>query len=592
LSASAAGSTTAPRRAAPWSGTGLFLLAAATATLAIVSRGRWSDALIDSGREWIVPDALSRGALLYRDVVYWFGPFTPYLHAALFRVFGSGFGTLVAAGAVACAALVAALFFALRRVTGRREAALWCAFAIPSLLFMPNAGGALLGMGYRIWHAAFFVLLTVTLASGAPAREGMAVRPILAGVAAALAGLCRTEWGAAAAAAGLLAAFWRPRSVRRGLADAAALGAAFLVVFGGAVAAFVAAAGRAAVLDEGHLLFARLPAETRNFLVHFSGIRDWPRGLAELLYSLAMWTGAFFLVETLALGKDALRRRAPSLAGIVVVLAASALAGGAGESVLWSAAPAVSLIALGASLARGRGRGGRRAALAAFGFLGLVLCYRRVFHIGDSAYTGPPLLFAFACGAGLLRRRVERLAARPARERVRAAFAAVLVFATAAMFAGRLARFASWEASPIAGTHGFLTDRAEVAREIEGLAGSIRAGTPRGSGLVVFPEGELLNFLSGRPNPIRHMLYLPGYLTDDNEDEVLRELQAHPPGAVVIWRRPLSEYRRALFGYDFAKKIRAWIDRNYAISGYRAPGAPARTNPRFEWGPRRAEAAP
>ena len=80
---------------------GAALAAAATAALFVVSRGRWSDALIDSGREWIVPDALARGELLYRDVVYWFGPFTPYFQAAFLRAFGSGFTALVAAGAVA-----------------------------------------------------------------------------------------------------------------------------------------------------------------------------------------------------------------------------------------------------------------------------------------------------------------------------------------------------------------------------------------------------------------------------------------------------------------------------------------------------------
>ena len=562
------------------------LAAAATAALWAVSRGKWSDALIDSGREWIVPDALSRGELLYRDVVYWFGPWTPYFHAALFRLFGSGFGTLVAAGALASSACLAVLFFALRRVTGRREAMLWCALAIPSLLFMPNAGGALLGMGYRIWHAAFFALLTVTLATSPPGRAGFSARPLLAGAAAALAGLCRTEWGAAALGAGVIAAFWGPRRVSRGARDAAWLAATFLALFGGVVAAFVAAAGRKAVLVDGHLLFARLPAETRSFLVHFSGVRDWRRGLAELVYSLAIWGGAFFLAETLALGREALRRRAGALGGVLVILAAAALAGGAGSGVLWSAGPAVSAIGVAVGHARGRGR--RSAALAAFGALGLVLCYRRLFHIGDSAYTGPPLLFAFVSAAGLLRLRVARLRPREARERVRKAFAAMLVVATAAAFAGRLARFASWEADPIAGTRGFLTDRPEVAREIEGLARAIRTSTAPATGLVVFPEGELLNFLSGRPNRIRHKLYLPGYLTDDNEEEVLRELEANPPGAVVMWRRPLSEYDRALFGDDYGEKIRAWIDRNYALSGYRAPGAPERTNPRFVWGVRRA----
>src|SRR5690349_20924591 len=74
---------------------------AATILLFLVSRGKWSDAIVDSGREWIVPDALARGDVLYRDVVYWFGPFTPYAHAALFRIFGSSFQTLVLAGVVA-----------------------------------------------------------------------------------------------------------------------------------------------------------------------------------------------------------------------------------------------------------------------------------------------------------------------------------------------------------------------------------------------------------------------------------------------------------------------------------------------------------
>ena len=69
----------------------LVLLGGATAALFIVSRGKWSDPLIDSGREWIVPDALARGDLLYRDVVYWFGPFTPYFQAAFMRLFGSSY---------------------------------------------------------------------------------------------------------------------------------------------------------------------------------------------------------------------------------------------------------------------------------------------------------------------------------------------------------------------------------------------------------------------------------------------------------------------------------------------------------------------
>ncbi|HEY7574086.1 MAG TPA: hypothetical protein VIB08_02920, partial [Thermoanaerobaculia bacterium] len=153
-------------------------------------------------------------------------------------------------------------------------------------------------------------------------------------------------------------------------------------------------------------------------------------------------------------------------------------------------------------------------------------------------------------------------------------------------FAARLLQYRSIEASPVAGTSRMLAARPEAAREIEALALAIRRETPSGGGLVVFPEGELLNFLAGRGNPIRHKLYLPGYLTDGNETEILRELRQAPPAAIVLWRRPTSEYGRGLFGVDYGRKIRAWIDETYRVTPFRAPGAPARSNPAFLLGVR------
>ena len=553
-------------------------MAAATAALFVVSRGKWSDPLIDSGREWIVPDALARGELLYRDVVYWFGPFTPYFQAAFLRVFGSSFSALVVAGAVTAIAVLAVLYAVLRKVTGKSEAAQWAALAVPALVFMPNAGGVLLGMGYRIWHAAGFALAGVLL--GAGAGRSRARRALSAGVCAGLAGLCRTEWGLVAAAAAALACVVRPRRRRDGLVDAVLVVAAYAATFGAGLVYFLARAGTAAVVNDGHVLLTGLPAETRHFLVAFSGLPDWRNGIPELLYSAAMWTGLFLLASLLA--RPAGPDRPKLLRGLAVVfaiLAATAIAGGAGGAVLFSAAPLVCLAALAAGLRRRRGS--PAAALAACGFLGLALSYRRLFHIGDSAYVGPPLLFAFIGAAGLLhivaasRKRVDerlRLAAA-----LRWTLAALVVFA----FIGRTWQYASIESVAIAGTSGMLPASPETAHELEELGRAIRDGTGQGDGLVVFPEGELLNFLSGRPNPIRHKLYLPGYLTADNEAAVLDELARARPAAIVLWRRPVSEYDRGLFGEDYGRQIRKWIDRNYRLEPFRASGAPARSNPRF-----------
>lgn len=263
-----------------------FLVAATLATVAlwIVSRGKWGYAIIDSGREWIVPECLARGELLYRDIVYWFGPLTPYLHALLFRVFGSSFQTLVLAGVLASVAVLVALFVALRRVTGRMEAILGTVLAIPALIFMPGSGGAILGMGYRIWHAAAFTLLAVSIAVW-PFRW---TRAAGAGCLCALAFLCRTEWGLAAMGGVAVATAARDRFRLSFLRDVLVAGLTFLILGGGTLAVFMGLAGANAVLRDGHVLLTGLPPETRRFLLNISGFRDPLGGFLRLLFSAAV----------------------------------------------------------------------------------------------------------------------------------------------------------------------------------------------------------------------------------------------------------------------------------------------------------------
>lgn len=536
----------------------LVLFAAATAALWIVSRGKWSDAIIDTGTEWMYADALSRGKMLYRDVIYWFGPFTPYYQAAFLRVFGSSFGSLAAAGIVGSVAAVAALYLALSAVTWRREALLWTGLAVPVLVFMPNAGGSILGMGYRIWHPATFALLALALACRpAVSRKGLAAAGI--GCLCAFAALSRTEWGLMALAGVVTALSVSGRSGWR--RDALIAAAAAAALFLGVVGAFALAAGKEAVLTDGHLFLTGLSPQTRQFLVRFSGVLDWRRGLALMLYSTAMWSGAVLVIYRIALG----RRRRPGLgkafAVVVAVLAVSALCGGASGAVLFSAAPLVCLAAIPTGYLR-RGPP-HTAALCAAGVVGLLASHRRPFHIGDSAYVGPPLLFALVAAAGLLRLLVS-LARPPAmRRRLRTALTAGVAVLAAAAFAGRFAQYASDGRVPVPGTGGMLMANPRTAEEIVATAAAVRAATAQGEGLVVFPEGQVVNLLSERSNPLRQTLYIPGYLTDENEPALIEDLRRKRPRAIVLWPRFTSEYGPGLFGDDYGLAVLAWIRENY-----------------------------
>ena len=186
-----------------------------------------------------------------------------------------------------------------------------------------------------------------------------------------------------------------------------------------------------------------------------------------------------------------------------------------------------------------------------------------------------------ASAAGLLHLAAFRALDASDRRRMTFAFRSLVAALAVVAFAARVWQYRSIEAVPIAGTDGMLSARPEIAREIEELAAAVRSGTRDGDGLVAFPEGEVLNLLSGRRNPIRHKLYLPGYLTDANEGAVLAELESAQPAAIVIWNRPTSEYNRAAFGEDYGRSIRAWVEERYRLQAFRPSGTPMRAHPRF-----------
>ncbi len=532
-------------------------VASATIALFLVSRGKWSDAVIDSGREWIVPDALSRGELLYRDVVYWFGPFTPYWHALFFRLGGSSFRTLVLAGIVSSAAILVCLRLALLRITDVKQANAWTAVAIPWLLFMPDAGGAILGMGFRMWHAAGFGLLALTLLI---LRPGSPALDLAAGLAAGAAGLCRTEWGVAILVAAVIALALR--SPKPTISSYARLVAGFVLGFGGGLGIFAWLAGPTALFRDAPVLLFNLPAETR---AHVAAPRPgiWVSGLVQMLYCALVWLGLLVVLEILVRSRrePALaRKRLGLLAALVVGAGVCAAIAGFPNDVLLAGTPL--LCAASVWLGLRTPRGTLAAALGGFGTAGVLTCVRRPFFLSDAPYVAPPVLFAIVCAAAALAR---ALAAREpgARPALSLWLSRAVATLAAGLFVVRAFQYVGEERTPIAGTHGMLGARSETARRIENVAALLRERTSPGDGVVVLPEGEVLNFLSGRPNPIRHKLYLPGYLSRENEPEVLAELKKARPAAVVIWPRPLGEYGGAEFGISYGADIRRWIREDY-----------------------------
>jgi len=59
-----------------------------------ISWGKWMDILVDFGLQVYTPWQLSEGQVLYKDIVYIFGPLSAYIHSFLFMAFGPGISVL------------------------------------------------------------------------------------------------------------------------------------------------------------------------------------------------------------------------------------------------------------------------------------------------------------------------------------------------------------------------------------------------------------------------------------------------------------------------------------------------------------------
>ncbi len=160
---------------------------------------------------------------------------------------------------------------------------------------------------------------------------------------------------------------------------------------------------------------------------------------------------------------------------------------------------------------------------------------------------------------------------------VRLAVLAVAAF----FFLQRAAHYRADSRVPIPGTGGALSARPAFVAEVGGLVRVIQARTLPTDGLVVAPEGAVLNFLAGRRNPSRFELLIPGYLTEQNEAAVIRDLERDPPAAIVLWNGATAEYGFRFFGEDYGHKVAAWIREHYDFVDFPDPerkveGAPTR----------------
>jgi 4-amino-4-deoxy-L-arabinose transferase-like glycosyltransferase len=310
---------------------------------------RWTQPLIDHGREMNLPARILAGEMIYNDVQVLYGPFAPHFNALLYRIFGIHLSVLKAAGAV-CAILILLIIYRLARalmsewesslVAGLALVA--CALKSSANYIQPYAYAALYGLVFGL--GSLVATVGYIQRRGGPVcprhpetdvslRRGSHTGPPLRwmGLAGSLAGLSlisKPEIALAPLAAGFTALIVESFAERKPRwRDAALFSAPVVIIAAATYAVILSRTPLHVLLEDNHVLFTSMPPQLIYFNRHVSGLAQWPSSLLFSLAgigTLAMWMGMCAIIGATASRKQA-EWRGVLKAGLIIVCAGALL---------------------------------------------------------------------------------------------------------------------------------------------------------------------------------------------------------------------------------------------------------------------------
>jgi hypothetical protein len=574
----------------------LALHAVTFVALTLWSWRKWADPLVDFGRELYVPWQLTNGKVLYRDIAHLFGPFSQYLNALWFRLFGVSLTTLIFSNLAILAATVAGIHYLFAATCGPTAAT--AASMVVLLLFgfsqYMDVGNYtfICPYSHEATHSiALAVGVMVCLYRGVRDRR---VRWFaLAGLLFGCVVLTKAETSlamAVAAAAGLGCAGALDREGARiaragtsafvGCALAPALG--FLIYLSRHMPLSEAVRGLA-----GAWMTILGGAVARNVFYRNGMGLDDPFGNA--IRMLKMFLGLALLVAALAAadaawpqryrisGNGSVARRILKLTLLVVGLGAILMA--SLVAIPWTqfprALPLTSLSAILMFVAMFIARRNDRAAAVAFVplvmwstfsfvLLGKMLLNARISHYGF--YLAMPATVVLAVVlVWLVPRWLHSGAGRGAIFRT---VATLLLAEGIVVYLGISQGLYRMKTLEI-GSSGdaILTFGPAVDWRGQAIIEALRAleAMPRGATVAVLPEGVMINYLSRRENPTPYTNLMPPELLTFGEGVIQDRFERTPPDFILLVHKGGKEYDVPYFGSDprNGQAMMDWIGRHY-----------------------------
>lgn len=566
-------------------GIALLTLAALFIALLIGSWQRWTQPLIDHGRELNLPARVLAGDRLYLDVQFLYGPLAPYLNALLYRLCGVQMATLQASGVVCALLILLMIYWLARRLMNVWEAVVTtalvlviCALKSTANYIHPYAYAALYGLVFALGS------LVGTLAF----VQWRRARALLwAGVCAGLALISKPEMALAALAAAYVALVVESLGARR-LLWREALYFAAPVLFIGSVAygLVLSRVPLAVLLNDNHVLFTNMPPQLVYFNRQISGIGFWPTSFWFSLTGLASFGG--WAAASAALGALISARRHKGWRGLLKrSLLVLALFGGVyvvttnflgvpkNVTPFAGAVFVLPLVigALGWRIWQARGAASElpfaaRALLilAVFSLMAILRAFLNVTIGGPyTPFFIPVLIVVYMC---LLFRFTPQLFAVTPALRRHARLAAVWLMALLAIGMGinsarRLQRSNTFLVSSPRGS--FYTEP-EWGVPMAAAIAYAKEKTKPDDYVLTLPQATMINFLAARRYPLREEIVHPGFLAEEKELDAIDRIKAHRVPLILVVNLLTPEFRDRSFGADYNQELMRWITENYRLT--------------------------
>ncbi len=523
---------------------------------------RWTQPLIDHGRELNLPARLAAGETLYQDVQFLYGPFAPYFNAALYRIFGIHLNVLHTAGAVVGALILLLLYWLARRLMTVPQASAAAALALVTCALkstgnyvQPYAYAALYGLLFSLGSLACLVRFTQTKhwqwMYGAGLCAGLSVisKPELALGALAAAGLA---W---------LALSWQARSVqwRDGFAFALPVLLVVIVAFGW----ILSHVSWRVLLADNHILFTAMPPQLVYFNLHVSGLAHWPQSLwftATGVPMLAFWFGGCLTLAAL------FTRERTALRSELLWLSASTLMLFAAFKFLHvpqAVTPFASAVLLLPCVMFGcwwwKGKSQTLLLYAAFALCGILRSFLNVTATGPyTPFFLPMVLIVYL--HLLFNVLPQWLKVGETYQRVAVT---LIILLSVGMGLNSIKLSQRQKTFALQSPRGSLCVEAEFGAPMAAALDYVAQHTRPDDEVLCLPMATTLNFLSARRQPFFYEILHPGFLTGAQEQAAITELERRRVPLILLANMDTSEFRDRTFGRDYNQALWQWIEANY-----------------------------